>query len=79
MRQINMHEAKTNLSALVKEAACGDPFVIAIAGHPQVKVVPIGNGKTTPRIGFLNGMTVPNDFNEMGQHEILAMFEGDKV
>ena len=39
MRVVNMHEAKTHLSRLVKAAAEGEPFVIARAGEPLVKVV----------------------------------------
>ena len=34
MRTVNMHEAKTHLSRLVKAAAEGEPFIIARAGKP---------------------------------------------
>ena len=34
MRTVNMHEAKTHLSSLVKAAAAGEPFIIARAGKP---------------------------------------------
>ncbi len=40
MRTVNIHEAKTHLSRLVREAAQGKPFVIARAGKPLVKVIP---------------------------------------
>ncbi len=39
MRMVNMHEAKTHLSQLVDQAAKGEPFVIAKAGKPWVKVI----------------------------------------
>jgi len=39
MVTVNMHEAKTQLSRLVAKAAAGEPFVIAKAGKPLVKVV----------------------------------------
>lgn len=39
MKTVNMHEAKTHLSRLVEAAAKGEPFVIARAGKPLVKVV----------------------------------------
>jgi prevent-host-death family protein len=39
MRQINIHDAKTNLSRLIEEAVNGEPFVIAKAGKPMVKVI----------------------------------------
>jgi prevent-host-death family protein len=41
MKQVDIHDAKTNLSKLVDEAAKGAPFVIAKAGKPLVKVVPL--------------------------------------
>ncbi len=41
MRTVNIHEAKTHLSRLVDRAAKGEPFIIAKAGKPLVKVVPL--------------------------------------
>ena len=41
MQTINIHQAKTQLSRLVEQAARGEPFVIAKAGKPLVKVVPL--------------------------------------
>ena len=38
MQTYNIHEAKTHLSRLVEQAAKGEPFVIAKAGKPMVKV-----------------------------------------
>jgi prevent-host-death family protein len=77
MRQINMHEAKTHLSSLVKEAAAGEPFIIAIDGSPKVKVVPFDNKARTPRVGFLKGYgAIPDDFDGLGRDEIAEMFEG---
>lgn len=79
MRIVNIHEAKTNLSKLVEMAAKGEPFVIARAGKPLVKVVsldaPQAHQKT--RIGFLaQQIRVPPDFDRMGAPEIEALFEG---
>ena len=42
MKTVNIHEAKTHLSRLVDSAAKGEPFVIAKAGQPLVKVVALG-------------------------------------
>jgi prevent-host-death family protein len=79
MRTVNMHEAKTHLSRLVARAADGEPFIIAKAGKPLVKVVPIdapANGKTS-RIGFMRGaFKVPDDFDTMFQAEIEEEFYG---
>jgi len=77
MLQYNIHNAKTNLSALVDRAAAGDSFIIAKSGKPIVKVIPISTQKTVKRIGFLKGqMQVPADFNKMGQTDITSAFEG---
>lgn len=75
-----MHEAKTRLSELVAKAVAGQPFVIAKAGKPLVKVEALGATPAKPikRIGFLEGQfSVPDDFDTIGQNEIEAMFYGD--
>jgi prevent-host-death family protein len=74
MKHVNIHEAKTHLSKLVEEAAAGEPFVIAKAGKPLVKVIPL-DAAPPKRIGFLAGqISVPDDFDTMGQAEIEDMF-----
>jgi prevent-host-death family protein len=79
MRTVNIHEAKTQLSRLVDAAAKGEPFIIAKAGKPLVKVVPIDAPAAPKRLGFMRGaFTVPDDFDTMGQEEIEAMFNGDE-
>ena len=81
MRSINIHQAKTHLSRLVDQAAAGEPFVIAKAGKPLVKVVPLDTPDATKvrRIGFLAGqIQVPDDFDTMGAEEIRKMFEGEE-
>lgn len=81
MRKVNIHEAKTHLSRLVEQAAKGEPFIIAKAGRPLVKVVPVSEDEARPqrRIGFMKGeFTVPEDFNEMGAAEIERLFYGDE-
>ncbi len=79
MKSVNIHEAKTHLSRLVEEAARGEPFVIAKAGKPMVKVVPLESPeeRAKRRVGFMDGQfTVPDDFDTFMQDEIIAMFEG---
>ena len=78
MHTVNMHEAKTHLSRLVKAAAEGEPFIIARAGKPVVKVVALDEPKPGSRIGFMAGeISVPDDFDSMGASEIESMFQGD--
>ena len=78
MRTVNIHEAKTHLSRLVDAAAKGEPFIIAKAGKPLVKVVPLDAPAAPRRLGFMEGQfTVPDDFDTMDQEEIEKMFYGD--
>jgi prevent-host-death family protein len=80
MRTFNMHEAKTHLSRLVEAAANGEPFIIARAGKPVVKVVAVEapSAGAARRIGFMVGkFSVPKDFDRMGSEEIEAVFEGN--
>ncbi|MDR1966867.1 MAG: type II toxin-antitoxin system Phd/YefM family antitoxin [Synergistaceae bacterium] len=78
MLQVNIHEAKTNLSRLIQKAIDeGEPFIIAKSGKPMVTVSPFS---ITPdpegRVGFLKGMMeIPDDFDSMGKEEIQTMFE----
>jgi prevent-host-death family protein len=79
VRTVNIHEAKTHLSRLVAAAAKGEPFIIAKAGKPLVKVVPIGAPPSPRRLGFMRGQfTVPDDFDTMDQEEIEKLFYGDE-
>ena len=80
MTTVNMHEAKTHLSKLVEKASKGEAFIIARAGKPLVRVIPLEYPEQTVkrRIGFMEGnITVPDDFDTMGQEEIIRMFEGE--
>jgi prevent-host-death family protein len=74
---INIHEAKTHLSRLVERAAKDKPFVIAKAGKPLVKVMPLDAPAAGEqrRPGFLEGeITVPDDFDRMGSAQIERLF-----
>jgi prevent-host-death family protein len=79
MKTVNIHEAKTQLSKLVEGASKGEPFVIAKAGKPIVKVVALDTpvGGKVRRLGFMAGqISVPDDFDQMGRKEIEQMFRG---
>ena len=79
MRTVNMHEAKTHLSRLVEGAAQGEPFIIARAGKPLVKVLAVDAPRagTAARTGFLAGrISLPADFDRIGSTEIEELFEG---
>jgi antitoxin (DNA-binding transcriptional repressor) of toxin-antitoxin stability system len=80
MLTVNIHEAKTQLSKLVDQAAKGEPFIIAKHGKPLVKVSALNAPSESQirRTGFLVGhVTVPDDFDRMGSTEVEKLFEGD--
>ncbi|HEX7730589.1 MAG TPA: type II toxin-antitoxin system Phd/YefM family antitoxin [Terracidiphilus sp.] len=86
MRTYNIHDAKTHLSRLVEEAVNGKPFIIAKAGKPKVKVVPIADETAKlpkRRLGLMKGtMTLPDNFLEIDKQldkEIEALFYGEDV
>jgi prevent-host-death family protein len=81
IQTVNIHEAKTQLSRLVDQAAKGEPFIIAKAGKPLVKVSALDAPTSTQirRLGFMAGqITVPDDFDTMGSSEIGKLFDGDE-
>jgi prevent-host-death family protein len=72
VRTINIHEAKTQLSQLVDQAAKGESFIIAKAGKPLVKVIALNAPEPSQmkRRGFMAGeIAVPDDFDRMGRTE----------
>jgi prevent-host-death family protein len=77
-KNVNIHEAKTQLSRLVEKAANGESFVICKAGKPLVKVTAItSEGKKKRRLGFMaNQFEIPDDFDRMGSEEIERLFNG---
>lgn len=75
MVTVNIHEAKTQLSKLIDQATKGEPFVIAKAGRPLVKVSALDAPAEPQRLGFLAGeISVPDDFDRMGEAVIEALF-----
>ena len=79
MQTVNIHEAKTHLSRLIERALQGESFIIAKAGKPMVKVIPLGKTETgtKSRLGFMAGeCVIPDDFDQMGSDEIGGMFAG---
>jgi prevent-host-death family protein len=81
IQTVNIHEAKTHLSRLVEQAAKGEPFVIAKAGKPLVKVTSLDTpvAGQVRRLGFMAGqIAVPDDFDRMGSAEIERLFGGNE-
>ncbi|MBY0503374.1 MAG: type II toxin-antitoxin system Phd/YefM family antitoxin [Bryobacteraceae bacterium] len=83
MTTVNIHEAKTHLSRLLERVAQGESFIIAKAGHPVARVVPMDKVEKPPphaprRLGFMPYQEIPEDFDEMGREEIEKMFYGEE-
>jgi len=76
MTTLNIHAAKTHFSKLIEEVEDGEEVVIAKAGKPVARLVPMK--KTTKRkLGVLAGrLIVPDDFDAPLPDEVLAAFEG---
>jgi prevent-host-death family protein len=77
MDTIDIREAKTNLSQLIERAARGEPFIIAKAGKPMVKVVPLDQSSVPKgrRLGFMAGqISVPDDFDRLAEEQIERTF-----
>ena len=67
MTIVNMHEAKTNLSKLVKRAAAGEEIIVARAGEPVAKIVAYSEPPLKPRTpGSMKGkIWIAPDFDEI--------------
>jgi prevent-host-death family protein len=77
MDTVNLYEAKTNLSQLVERAAAGEEIVIAKAGRPLARLVPLAM-RTTPRpLGLYAGQVwMGDDFNDPLPDDIQKAFDG---
>ena len=74
---INMHEAKSQLSKLVEWAEAGQETVIARAGKPVAKLVPLATKAAARKLGVLKGkLKVPVDFDAPLPPDVIAAFEG---
>jgi len=76
MQIVNIHEAKTHFSKLIDAVVHGDEIIIAMAGKPVAKLIPISK-KPKRRIGVLKGqIKISKDFYEPFPEDIIAVFEG---
>jgi prevent-host-death family protein len=78
MSAFNLYEAKTALSQLVERAAKGEEVIIAKAGKPMVKLVPVAKEKKPKRRKFgqnaLGVTYISSDFDEPLPDELLKAF-----
>lgn len=73
---LNIHAAKTHLSRLIEEVGEGGEIVIAKAGRPVARLVPIEK-PTKRKLGILKGkLTIPASFDDPLPDDVIASFEG---
>jgi len=79
MKAVNTHEAKTQLSRLLRRVAAGEEIVIANRGVPVARLIPVPQEKTKRVLGIFRGQfSVPDDFDAPLPEELLDLFEGRK-
>ncbi len=73
--EVNVHEAKTHFSRLLERVAMGEEIVIAKAGTPVAKLVPLKSARPKFKFGSAKGeFVVPDDFNDPLAREIEDLF-----
>ena len=77
MKQLNIYDAKTQLSHLVDQASKGKTFVIAKSGTPLAKLTPLNEGKRGKiKFGLMRGeIIMADDFDAALPAAIIESFE----
>jgi prevent-host-death family protein len=79
MKAVNTHEAKTQLSRLLRRVAAGEEITIANRGVPVARLVPVPANKAQRTLGIFRGeFSVPDDFDAPLPEALLDLFEGRK-
>ena len=77
MAQVNLYDAKTNLSRLVERAAAGEEIVIAKSGRPIARLVPLAPPPAPREFGFLAGrVRIGPDFDTPLPDDLRRAFDG---
>ena len=76
MTKANVHEAKTNLSKLIEQALNGEEVIIAKAGKPLVRLVPVRDEKEDCFGMDAGKMWIADDFDVLPD-DLLAAFYGE--
>ena len=73
--EVNIHHAKTHLSKLLEQVALGEEIIIAKAGRPIAKLVPVSKRKRPRKLGSAKGdFVVPDDFSDPLPKEVEDSF-----
>jgi prevent-host-death family protein len=77
-RTVNLYDAKTHLSQLVDRAAAGEEIIIAKAGRPRARLVPLRKEREARKAGVFKGQIwVGADFDDPLPPEVLGAFVED--
>ena len=77
MVKVNIHEAKTHFSKLLRRVSAGEEIVIARSGTPVARLVPMEDMPRTRVLGvYRDRIHVPDDFDATLPEDILREFEG---
>jgi prevent-host-death family protein len=77
--EINIHQAKTHFSKLLKRVAAGEEVTISRAGVPVAKLIGIASAKAARPLGAMEGQIwIADDFDAPMSKEELALFYGDE-
>ena len=75
MLTINIHEAKTHLSRFIEKASAGEEIIIAKAGKPIAKLVPLHSLFAPRSLGMFKGqLNVPEDFDAALPEDVAMHF-----
>jgi prevent-host-death family protein len=76
-KTVNLYDAKTRLSELVELAAEGEEIIIAKAGKPRARLMPLSESTKLRKPGDLEGkLWIADDFDEIPE-ELSRIFEGE--
>ncbi len=75
---VNIHEAKTHLSKLIERVEAGEEIIIARAGKPVAKLVPLGRATEPRNLGIWAGKVwIAPDFDDPLPDDIQRYFDGE--
>lgn len=78
MQTVNVHEAKTQLSRFIDQATLGESIIIARAGRPVARLVPLEAAKPSRQLGLGKALYIlPADFDALHANVIQSMFEAE--
>ena len=75
-KNVNVHEAKTHLSRLLGRVERGEEIVIARAGRPVARLIPVGRPKEDRILGLdRDTVVIADDFDAPLPDDLLAELE----